>query len=489
MILRKFLFFLLVIILVVFSVFAQELNIVHLNDFHGRLVPQVQKIYRDYNYTLAGAEYISSIIKNIKENNKNVLLFDAGDFSAGTMYSNLSEGQAVVDFYNYLEFDAICIGNHEFDFGYEAFNKMVKNLNTNVLCANTYPLFENVKPYVLLNKYGLKVAVIGLLTPETRIITMPSSLGGRQILDPVDTLKKYKKEILSNNPDLVIVLSHCGVKEDERIAKNVDYIDLIIGGHSHSELFEPIIIENSNRKTYIVQAGSYGKYIGHIKLNIENKQIKDFQYKIYPTINAIINPDKKAYNVISKYIQELDKYSSKIIGRSEVTMDKKNKDPNLNLGTFITNILAYYSNSDVAFYNSGGIRDTLRAGNLTYGNIFDILPFENTLVRFKMSGKDLIDLLNNMDNKKTKLHYNDDLVCENGIWKIKGNPIENDKYYNVATLDFLYYGGDGYTEFSKYPIIQNYGYARELLVKYIQENSPITGSKLRIKETIGGGVK
>ncbi|MFN4219496.1 MAG: bifunctional metallophosphatase/5'-nucleotidase [bacterium] len=475
---RKLIVSVVIVLLILFVAFGEELNILHMNDFHGRLVPQVQKVFKDYSYKVAGAEYISSIIKHIRGKEKNVILFDAGDFSAGTIYSNLSQGQAVVDFYNYLGFDAVAVGNHEFDFGYDAFVNIAKNLNTNILCANANPLFEGVKPFVIINKGNLKIAVVGLLTPETKIITMPNSLGGRDIIDPVEALKKYEAQILRENPDLVVVLSHCGVKEDQRIANNVDYIDLIVGGHSHTELFEPIVISKPNKNVYIVQAGSYGKYIGHLKLDIQNRKIEKFNYKLYPTINAIIEPDTKVNGVISKYIKEAEKYSSQIIGISEVTMDKNNKEKELNLGTFITNVLAYVSDSDIAFYNHGGIRDVLRKGQISYGNIFDILPFENTLVKFKMKGKDIIDLLNNMENKKTRLHYNDMLEKNNETWTLNGKPIEEDNYYTVCTVDFLYYGGDGYSEFSKYPVIQNYGYARDLIVKYIKENSPIKSSKV-----------
>lgn len=466
------------VLLILFVAFGEEVNILHINDFHGRLVPQVQKVFKDYSYKVSGAEYISSIVKYIREKEKNVILFDAGDFSAGTIYSNLSEGQAVVDFYNYLNFDAVAIGNHEFDFGYDSFVKIVKNLNTNFLCANVDPLFEGVKPFVVIKKGNLKIAVIGLLTPETKIITMPNSLGGRNILDPIETLRKYESQILKENPDLVVVLSHCGVKEDQRIANNIDYIDLIIGGHSHTELFEPIIVSKPSKNVYIVQAGSYGKYVGHLKVDVQDKKITRFDYKLYPVINAIIKPDAEVNGVISKYINEAEKYSSQIIGKSEVTMDKNSKDKELNLGTFITNVLAYVSDSDIAFYNHGGIRDVLRKGEISYGNIFDILPFENTLVKFRMKGKDIINLLNSMENKKTKLHYNDGLERNNETWMLNGKPIGENDYYTVCTVDFLYYGGDGYIEFSKYPVIQNYGYARDLIVRYIKENSPIKGSRL-----------
>ncbi|MCS7164978.1 MAG: bifunctional UDP-sugar hydrolase/5'-nucleotidase [Candidatus Calescibacterium sp.] len=463
---------------ILFVVLAKEINIIHINDFHGRLVPQVQKIYGGYSYTVAGAEYLSSLIDSLRKNNENVFLFDAGDFSAGTIYSNLSQGMSVVEFYNYLGFDAVAIGNHEFDFGFDAFKKLVKSINTNVLCANAYPLFDNTKPFVILDKYGVKLAVLGLLTPDTKIITMPSALGGREILDPIQTLNSYRNDILKYSPDLVIVLSHCGVKVDENIARNVDYIDLIIGGHSHTELFEPIIIDSDNKKKYIVQAGAYGKYVGHVKIRIQNKKIANFEYKLYPTINAILSPDRKVTKVIQNYLNEANTYSSRIIGKSEVTMDKENRDKNLNLGIFITNVFAHLTSSDIALYNHGGIRDVLHKGDITYGQIFNILPFENTLLKIKMKGKDILEMLNNTNKKKTRLYYNQELEYREGKWYLKGREIEEEKYYTVATVDFLYYGGDGYNEFSRGIVVENYGYARELLVEYIKNNSPIKGSNI-----------
>ncbi len=276
--------FIWVLLLLINLTFSEELVILHTNDFHGRLVSQNQKIFEKYEYQVAGAEYISSIINNIRNQESNVLLLDAGDFSAGTIYSNLSNGQSVVDFYNYLKYDAITIGNHEFDFGYDNFLNIVKNLKMPVLCANANPLFNYTKPYVILNKYNLKIAIIGLLTPETERITMPKALNNHKILDPIETLNKYKSEILSYTPDITIALTHLGVKEDEKLAKNIDYIDLIIGGHSHTELFQPININNNNKNILIFQTGSYGKYIGYIKINIDktNKKIDLINYKLSP---------------------------------------------------------------------------------------------------------------------------------------------------------------------------------------------------------------
>jgi len=473
---KRFVIFVVVFLLVSISVFAKELNIIHLNDFHGRIVPEVQRIYKQYNYQVAGAEYIYSVIDHLRNNNENVLLFDAGDFSAGTIYSNFSYGLSVVEFYNRLKFDAICIGNHEFDFGYDNFKNIVKNLSSNVLCANSKPLFENTKPFVIINKYGLKIAVIGVLTPETKIITLPNALGNRDIFDPITALNDYKQEIMSYSPDLVVVLSHCGVDMDKKIASEVGYIDLIIGGHSHTEIFEPLVIENNNKKIYIVQAGSYGKYIGHIKLNVENKRIDTLKYSLYPTINAIITPNKAVTSYLRKYIDDAKKFAEEVVGYSDVTMEKNSSDLNLNLGVFITNVLALVTNSDIAFYNNGGIRDVLRSGKITYGQVFSILPFENQVVKFKMKGKDIVNLLENMSNKKTSLVFNSNLVKRDGNWYLNNSKIDEERFYAVSTVDFLYYGGDGYTEFMSCPVVANYGYARDVIVDYIKKNSPLKGA-------------
>lgn len=475
--------FIWILLLVVNLVFSEELIILHTNDFHGRLVSQTQKIFSKYEYKTAGAEYISSVINNIRNQEKNVILLDAGDFSAGTIYSNLSYGQSVVDFYNYLKYDVVTIGNHEFDFGYDYFLNIVKNLKMPVLCANANPLFNYTKPYVILNKYNLKIAIIGLLTPETEQITMPKALNNHKILDPIDTLNKYKSEILSYNPDIVIALTHLGVKEDENLAKNVDYIDIIIGGHSHTELFQPINITNNNKNILIFQAGSYGKYIGYIKLNIDktNKKIDLINYKLYPTINKIITPDKKVNKILEKYISYADKYSNEIIGYSNTEFDKKSENIPNNLGTLLTNIMIYHTNSDIAFYNTGGIRDNIKKGDITYGEIFNVLPFENMLITLKMKGKDIIELLNNMNTKKTPLKYNSSLEFKDNKWFLNNQEIQEDKEYKVATIDFLYYGGDGYTEFKKYPVFENYGYIRDIIVYYIKTHSPLNDSLEPIK--------
>ncbi len=138
--------------------------------------------------------------------------------------------------------------------------------------------------------------------------------------------------------------------------------------------------------------------------------------------------------------------------------------------------MIYHTNSDIAFYNTGGIRDTIKKGNITYGQIFNVLPFENMLITVKMKGKDIIELLNKMNTKKTPLKFNSSLEFKDNKWLLNNQEIQEDKDYKVATIDFLYYGGDGYTEFKKYPVFENYGYIRDIIVYYIKKHSPLNDS-------------
>lgn len=241
----------------------QELVILHTNDTHSQIEPYTYKA--DTN--VGGFLRREALVREIRTEHPDLLLFDAGDFSQGTPYFNVFKGYTEVEMMNAMGYDAIALGNHEFDNGSAALAKLLKKADFKVVCANyefhNKTLAKVVKHHVVLKRNGLKIGVFGLLV-DLRTLISTSTYKEITYLDPVATAKNEVKELNSMGCDLIICLSHLGIEEDMVndfvVAKEVPDIDIIIGGHSHKELSEPVVIG----KTRIFQMSNKGKCVGKI---------------------------------------------------------------------------------------------------------------------------------------------------------------------------------------------------------------------------------
>lgn len=248
--------------------FAQEqkLVILHTNDTHSQIEPYTYKA--DTN--VGGFLRREALVREIRAEYPDLLLFDAGDFSQGTPYFNFFKGYTEVEMMNAMRYDAITLGNHEFDNGSAALAKLLKKADFKVVCANyefhNKALAKVVKHHVVLKRNGLKIGVFGLLA-DLRTLTFPATYQELTYLDPVAIAKNEVEELKSMGCDLIICLSHLGIEEDMVndfvVAKEVPDIDIIIGGHSHKELSEPVIIG----KTRVCQMANKGKCVGKITLD------------------------------------------------------------------------------------------------------------------------------------------------------------------------------------------------------------------------------
>ena len=245
---------------------TRELVILHTNDTHSQIEPYTSKT--DTN--VGGFLRREALIRDCRTQHANVLLLDAGDFSQGTPYFNFFKGYTEVYLMNKMHYDASCLGNHEFDNGSAALAKRVKKAKFPVLCANYVfhdkHLAKVMKPYTIIEKDGLKIGIFGLLV-DLQPLVAPSVYAELTYLDPVDAARKMVAELKAQGCDLIICVSHLGIDEnmvnDYTVAKEVPGIDLIIGGHSHTELKEPVLVGD----TRVYQMTSKGKCVGEIIIN------------------------------------------------------------------------------------------------------------------------------------------------------------------------------------------------------------------------------
>jgi len=320
----------LILFLFTFPLYAQEnqpihLAILHINDFHGRLLPYIDKSINE-KIPVGGAAYLAKMIQVEKaKNSEGTLLLSAGDMFQGTPVSNIFHGQPVIEAMNYLKFDAMAIGNHEFDWGQDVSKDLFAKAYFPFLSANIVDgqgrYLSGVKPYIMIERKGLKIAIIGITTIETSYTTKPDNVKGLAFLKPEKVLSELIREVRDHGANLVIVLSHSGFDSDKQFTENVQGIDIIVGGHSHTVVINPAVV----RKTIVVQAGYNGIYMGVLELTIqpETKHILEFtrEREIKTVFAGPDNKfDEKVTQIVNTYNDKLKEAFSKVVGETTVDL-------------------------------------------------------------------------------------------------------------------------------------------------------------------------
>ena len=254
-------------------VFSQKkLVILHTNDTHSRVepIPETDKTAGNKGGVVRRINYIDGVRKE----NKNVLLFDAGDFLQGTPYFNLFKGEVEVEAMNLMRYDAATLGNHEFDYGLDVLEKVVRRAKFPIVSSNydfsETPLNKLIKPYIILKKEGIKIGVIGI-DIQPRGLIASGNYKGMRFLPPVETANALALKLKTTEKcDMVICLSHLGNEPDKKMAEQSQNIDIIIGGHSHTYMKEPVVINNMDNKDVLVfQTAGRGIFVGRIDVELE----------------------------------------------------------------------------------------------------------------------------------------------------------------------------------------------------------------------------
>lgn len=257
------------------AAFAQQLTLLHMNDTHSHIDPIRSGKHTGKGGVVEQAMYIDSV--RLADGKKNVLLLHAGDFSQGTSYFTELNGDIEIDVLNTCAYDVVCLGNHEFDNGVDELARRLKNLKSDVVCANYdftgLPLEKYVKPYVIVKRAGLKIGIIGLLTDVTSVVDGEISKV-MKYKNPVEVTNEYAHYLKNEKKcDLVICLTHLGFDEedftDQMMAPYISNVDIIVGGHSHTRIDEPLVITGKDGKgIQIVTAWKWGLTIGNLKVKL-----------------------------------------------------------------------------------------------------------------------------------------------------------------------------------------------------------------------------
>ncbi len=436
-------------------------TIAHTNDVHGHISEDEGQ--KEYGYAK-----MATLIKEWRDENKNFLLMDAGDTFQGTVFVNQFKGETVVPILNQLGYTAMAAGNHDFDFGFEQLLKLRDSLKYPVINANVFKADGSnlLVPTFQTEIGGQKFAFIGFVTEETPILTHPDNVKGLTIKSPVEVAKLLVPE-LKKAVDHVIVVSHVGIDVDREIAKNVPGIDLIVGGHSHTPLRTP---ENVNG-TYIVQDWEYGKSLGRADLYYLDKELVTFSGGL-AEYDKNVQADPEVDKLVKEVVKKVDESMNEVIGKTEVNLDGDRelvRAKETNIGDFIADTMLARTKTiagheaDVALTNGGGIRSSIKAGNISKKDLYTVLPFPNTLVIVEATGAELKQALENgvsqIDQGAGRFpqiagmsfSYDRSKPAGQRVVEVKvgGQPLDEKKTYKVATNDFIAVGGDGYESLNK----------------------------------------
>jgi 5'-nucleotidase len=278
--------FLLALSLIASSVHAQTLTVLHTNDLHAHLASFPDPFL---GKEAGGTARLATLIQAIRQENPNTLLLDAGDRFSGTTVSTLFQGEAELIFVCLLGYDALALGNHDFDYGQERLSYLRQRLiHPPMVAANIRYAKDGrpfASPFIYKELAGLRILIVGLSTPETPYSTRPSNVAGLSFEGPGQYLKSIIEQERGNY-DLLIVLSHLGYEEDRSLAEKVPGIDLIVGGHSHAK------IERGDRvkSSLIVQAFQWGLYLGRVDLELNGKRVRQAKAQLIP-VSSQVPPD------------------------------------------------------------------------------------------------------------------------------------------------------------------------------------------------------
>jgi 2',3'-cyclic-nucleotide 2'-phosphodiesterase (5'-nucleotidase family) len=428
------------------------IRILYLNDFHGFAEPYKSP---GSNELLGGISYLAAKVDRLRDGEPSLLLA-AGDMMEGNIWANLFQGQSVIDLMNEMRFDMMVVGNHEFNFGQHVLKKRISEAKFPVLGANVEGL-DALKPYAIKEVAGITIAVIGVVTDETPISTNPRNVAGLRFLSPEETVRKYIRE-LKSKADIIIVLSHIGYHADRALAEKVKGIDVIVGGHSHTQILSPVAVGN----TIIVQAWEHAKALGVLDLTVEDRKIAKFDGRL-----ELIKPDGEDLRVkaiVAKYEDKIDRRLNTVIGDTCTDLDSENVSRReTNFGDLITDIIRDASRADIAIINGGSIRANISKGEVREKDIYTALPFDDYIVAVRLTGKQIREALEHGVSATEggpgrfpqvsgiRFAYSGSAKSGARVKEISiaGKPVEPEREYTVATNDFLAAGGDGYRVFEE----------------------------------------
>lgn len=448
------------------------LTVIHTNDLHARIEPTAR---RDQSF--GGYARQATVIRKLRNAHANSVLLNGGDTFQGTLYFNVYEGLADLAFMNYIGYDAMAVGNHEFDKGpapLERFARLAKFpvLASNLDLTGEPELAKVIRRHIVLEVGGQKVGVIGLLTDDTPNISSPGE--NVKFLDQVASVRRSIGELETQGVNKIVLLTHIGYAEDVAIAKRIPELDVVVGGHSHTLLGEaveglqppggpyPTLVEGEGgHRTLVVQAGDWGRVVGllHVKFD-EGGRVKSWQGQPI-VVDKDVTEDPVAAAMAQAFKKPIEAKANEVVGHTETGLPRDNGPQGENpMGNVIADAMhaaTEKAGAVMATMNAGGVRAPIDAGPITYGHAITVQPFGNTLTLLDLSGAELKAVLEHglanapeysgaflHVSKNVRVEYDPKRPAGDRITNltISGKAIAPGDTYRICTNSFTAGGGD-----------------------------------------------
>jgi 5'-nucleotidase len=477
-----------------FSLAVEEtpfLVIFHTNDVHGYAPAE-----KDRNGKLAhiGYDRLKAVVDGERARHK--MLVDAGDVLHGQAFATAKKGELVAGVLSVLGYDAIAVGNHEFDYGQERLLELRNRFRLNFVAANIVDKKRGARilpPYVIKDFEDVRVGIFGLTTPSTPVGTDPRNVADLTFGTPEDVVRVAREMVRIlrevEKADIVIALTHLGSEfycnpDAQTIAREAPGIDLVVDGHSHSVL--PGLRVNG---TLVASAGAFFSHIGKITVERGADGFRLSSRLLRADALEGVAPDPGISLILASLAEELERELGARVAHVPFDLNGERdriRHGSTNMGRLICAALLRRTGADAAIINSGAIRGSIPAGDVTQGRLLNALPYGNYVYTVRMSGADVLDTINhglglpgagafpqfygitvNAREKQIKNRAGAPvtvLVADSVL--IGGRALERDASYTIAVNDFLYAGGDGYTLFSKYAHSE-FGTLHEVLLDFL----------------------
>ncbi len=468
-----------------------NLTILHTNDFHARFEP-ISKYDgpcsaedNGEGKCFGGSGRLMTAITEARDRAENSILVDGGDQFQGTLFYTRYKGALAAEMMNKMGYDAMTVGNHEFDDGPEVLRGFMDAVDFPVLMSNAdvsgEPLLaDKLAKSTVIEKGGEQIGLIGLTPQDTDELASPGD--NITFSDPVAAVQGEVDLLTAKGVNKIIVLSHSGYGVDQKVAAETTGVDVIVGGHTNT------LLSNSDERaegpyptmvgeTAIVQAYAYGKFLGELNVTFDDEGNITKAEGEPLIMDAAVTEDQPTVDRIAEAAKPLDEIRNRVVAETSEAIDGERGSCRMQectMGNLVSDAMldrVKEQGIDVAISNSGGLRASIDAGEVTMGEVLTVLPFQNTLSTFQVSGATLIEALENGVSQHEEqagrfpqvagMSFAFDPKAEVGSRisdvMVGGAPIDPEKTYGVVSNNYVRNGGDGYAMFKDAENAYDYG--------------------------------
>jgi len=429
---------------------ARTLTILHTNDIHGHFMPE-RASWRSDSAMVGGFAALSGALDSVRRADKLSIYLDAGDLMTGNPICGKVvddvEGGALLNMLRLCGCDAGCLGNHEFDLGGDHVERYAGTKQIDLVCANLVDITSGeaiCPPHKIIERDGLRIGVIGLLLTDLAGVTSKQAIEDFNVLDIAGSAQLAIDE-LDPQTDLIVLLTHNGYDSDKELARAVHGCDVIVGGHSHTRLSEPVI-ENG---VLIVQAGSYLKQLGVLEVTVKKDRIESHRGSLVELDAARFRPDQNVAEYVQPFADEIEREYGTVIATASAPITRRYNQSSP-LGNLICDLMRNHYVTEFAITNSGGLRKDIAAGPVRKLDCLELMPFVNSVTLFEATGADLQTFATRQaeallaDDREilqmSGLEIQFDAsgrAAENVTVLVNGSPIEPDRAYRGVSIDYV----------------------------------------------------